>query len=177
MNLVNLTKRVHTLNHKWWVDIETGEPVERNIRELLALVISELSECLEGERKGLMDDKITSRRMAEVEMADAYIRLLDLAGGHEMDEFVVEVKPPKEGFELPDNKGDAIYHIMAAVICVEVEDEINMQYLNFSLALIKDYCRRYGYDLFAALEEKLAYNMSRQDHTHEARRKTGGKKF
>lgn len=44
---------------------------------MIALIHSELSEALEGLRKGLMDDHITTRPMGEVEMADVQIRLLD----------------------------------------------------------------------------------------------------
>jgi NTP pyrophosphatase (non-canonical NTP hydrolase) len=63
-----------------------------------------------------MDDHLPHRRMAEVELADAIIRILDYAGG-------------------------------------------------------------FGYDLQGAFEEKIAYNARRVDHTHEARRITGGKQF
>jgi hypothetical protein len=176
MNIVELTKRVHQLNHKWWVDIETGKPLQRNLRELLALVISELSECLEGERKDLMDDKLPHRKMAEVEMADAVIRLMDIAGGFNMAEFVCEVKPVK-GLEFPDNKGERIFGIMGAVICIDDDDGINMEYVNFTLTLIKMYCEKHGYDLYAALEEKLEFNKQRADHKHANRKKAGGKKF
>ena len=46
---------------------------------------SELSEAMEGERKGLMDDKLPHRRMAEVELADTLIRIFDYAGGFGYD--------------------------------------------------------------------------------------------
>lgn len=46
---------------------------------------SELSEALEGERKDLMDDKLPRRRMAEVEMADTIIRILDYCAGFGYD--------------------------------------------------------------------------------------------
>jgi hypothetical protein len=40
---------------------------------------------MEGFRKGLMDDKLTHRPMLEVELADAVIRIFDLAGGIGLD--------------------------------------------------------------------------------------------
>jgi NTP pyrophosphatase (non-canonical NTP hydrolase) len=72
----------------WWTDLETGEPVKRCPDHFLAklcLVHSEVSEACEGYRKGLMDDHLPHRKMAEVELADAVIRILDLAGGYGFD--------------------------------------------------------------------------------------------
>lgn len=77
----------------WWKDTETGEDVRLWpakflslwIGTKLALVHSEVSEGLEGHRKGLMDDKLPHRPMLEVELADAVIRICDLAGGLDMD--------------------------------------------------------------------------------------------
>ena len=69
----------------WWTDLETGEPKDRNIGELLCLVHSEVSEAMEGARKGLMDDKLPHRPMLEVELADALIRIFDMAGGLKLD--------------------------------------------------------------------------------------------
>lgn len=69
----------------WWHDIKTGEPVDRNRGELLMLIVSEVAEAMEGERKDLMDDHLPHRRMAEVELADAVIRICDYAGAHGYD--------------------------------------------------------------------------------------------
>jgi len=71
----------------WWHDLETGDDLRgrRNVGELLCLVHSEISEAMEGARKGLMDDKLPKRSMFEVELADALIRIFDLAGGYGLD--------------------------------------------------------------------------------------------
>lgn len=82
----------------------------------IALIHSEVSECLEGLRRDLQDDHLPHRKMAEVELADAIIRICDFAG-----------------FK--------------------------------------------GYDLAGAVQEKLAYNLTREDHKRENRAKEGGKAF
>lgn len=69
----------------WYEDINTGEPIQRNFGEVLALMHSELSEALEGHRKGLMDDHLPHRKMVEVELADCIIRILDTAGAMGLD--------------------------------------------------------------------------------------------
>lgn len=59
---------------------------------LLMLMVSEISEAMEGERKGLMDDHLTHRRMAEVELADAVIRICDYCGlyGYDLEGAIME---------------------------------------------------------------------------------------
>ena len=68
---------IHADNEKWWTDMETGERLQRNEAEMIALQHSELSEALEAVRKGLMDDKLPHRPGVEVELADCIIRILD----------------------------------------------------------------------------------------------------
>ena len=55
------------------------------VAQLLALIHSEISEALEADRKDLMDDKLPHRTGLEVELADALIRIFDMAGGLGMD--------------------------------------------------------------------------------------------
>ncbi len=73
-------------NHSgWWHDLDTGEPLERNVGEMICLMHSELSEAMEADRKDLMDDKLPHRKGVEVELADALIRILDFAGAAGLD--------------------------------------------------------------------------------------------
>ena len=69
----------------WWNDPRNGQRIERNTGEMLMLIVSEVSEAMEGDRKDLMDDKLPDRKMFEVELADAVIRIFDLAGSKDFD--------------------------------------------------------------------------------------------
>jgi NTP pyrophosphatase (non-canonical NTP hydrolase) len=106
----------------WWRHAPTGLDLARVVRapqgpfeELLAgalvaqklcLTHSEVSEAMEGDRKGLQDDKLPSRPMMEVELADAVIRIADLAGvkGYDLGGAIVE----KMAFnaQRPDHKAE-----------------------------------------------------------------------
>jgi hypothetical protein len=67
----------------WWKDVSFSDPML--VPTKLMLVVSELAEAMEGHRKSLMDDKLPHRTMLEVELADAAIRIFDLAGALEFD--------------------------------------------------------------------------------------------
>lgn len=90
-----------SFNSGWWHHAPTGldlisiinsprDEIEKLIGQLvvvqkLCLTHSEVSEGMEGHRKGLMDDKLPHRTMLEVELADAVIRIADLAGALRLD--------------------------------------------------------------------------------------------
>ena len=93
----DLTYFCHQLakQNGWWTNLSTGEDLTskgypkiqptKNVPELLCLIHSEISEAMEGHRKLLMDDKLPHRTMLEVELADAVIRIFDVAGGLSLD--------------------------------------------------------------------------------------------
>jgi len=176
LDLNEQAKIVHEANAKWWVDLDTGEPLERNKGELLMLCISEVVEALEGERKGLMDDHLPARRMAEVEMADTLIRLLDFSGALSihLPEIIIDV-------ELKDNKGESLLLICDEIMDVYWTSKFSPEYLAdpviIAISHIYAYCARFGYDLEGAYHEKMEYNRTRKDHQIEARKADGGKRW
>lgn len=109
-----LIQHCHTASYNagWWHDTETGLPhlpndntvagnpgmkihpqMKRMLVNLfpqivackLALTHSEISEAMEGFRRGIMDDKLQHRPAIEVELADVLIRVFDLAGALGLD--------------------------------------------------------------------------------------------
>ena len=68
----------------WWTDLETMKDKPRNIGEALMLIVSEVAEAMEGHRKRLPDDHLPQYPMMTVELADAIVRICDLAGGLRM---------------------------------------------------------------------------------------------
>lgn len=102
-NINELVYECHeaSYNAGWWNHAKSGTDLKRVIlapatplEELLAAAVvsqkiclshSELSEAMEGHRKGLMDDKLPHRPMIEVEFADAVIRIADLCGAMGLD--------------------------------------------------------------------------------------------
>lgn len=181
---------VHENNKKWWIDIYTGAPLERNKFEMLMLVITELAEAAEGERKNLMDDHLPTRKMAEVELADAFIRMLDFAGGFNYNiqsEIINEVwnediQEIIKIYELPENKLQGLLDICLPVVILgqmlygnaskkEIEEVISAIFF-----FILGYARIHNYDIIGAYREKNEYNKTRKDHSIEERLKENGKK-
>lgn len=69
----------------WWDGTPRPDVPMSEINTKLLLIITEVAEATEGVRKDLMDDKLPHRKMVEVELADALIRICDLAGAMGLD--------------------------------------------------------------------------------------------
>lgn len=74
------------------------------VAEKLCLVHSEISEGMEGHRKSKMDDKLPHRSMLEVELADAVIRIFDLAGALKLNLGAALVEKMAFNAVRPDHK-------------------------------------------------------------------------
>lgn len=102
----------HEANQTWWPeetrDEETGSlnPEKVDVPQKLCLIHSEISEALEGDRKGLMDDHLPRRKSIEVELADAAIRIFDLAGALGLDIGAAMAEKMKYNASRADHKPD-----------------------------------------------------------------------
>jgi hypothetical protein len=191
MTLNELAAECHENNKKWWHDLTTGERLVRNKGELLMLVASEIAEAMEGERKNLQDDKLPHRKMAEVELVDAVIRLADFAGGFglDLDEAAKRLGPmPHEMIDgFPANKGEGLFAIVKVIVMIDDADsflggfsevsEDPAELIVAALGLIDLYAAINSYDLGGAYTEKTAFNKVRKDHTKEGRLAENGKKW
>jgi hypothetical protein len=97
----------HRMNSLWWICPKTGEDLRNNplmVPVKLLMTICEVAEATEGDRADLMDDKLPHLPAIDVELADALIRIADLAGakGYQIGRAARE----KSAFNLvrPDHK-------------------------------------------------------------------------
>lgn len=163
-----LAKEIHQYNKEvgWWDG-------DRSIETALMLVVTEIAEATEGERKDLMDDHLKHRKMGEVELADALIRMLDIGGYLDIhyDEGYVwrfEGNIYAEHLYLTE----CITFLSRHLDCKERSIEEYSYFING----IYEIGKSMGYDINAAMYEKLEYNKTRADHKKENRAKAGGKK-
>lgn len=188
MNINKLAKEIYEQNVKvgWWDDIN------RCILTTFQLISTELAEATEGERKNLMDDHLPHRIMAEVELADALVRVLDLGGrfGWEYE------SKTTENYLIRKCKTNAAMHLACNISLVDLVGayhhclyyRINIDHplekvraitnaysqLIDTIILTSELC---NYDIESAMIEKLEYNKHRADHKRENRAKDDGKKF
>lgn len=179
MNLLELQNKIHKQNVElgWW-----DEP--RPFSTFVCLFHSELSEAMEGDRKGLMDDHLPQYPMFQVELADFVIRCLDWL------EFMKKngIEPKRTTISKFNNNWNntaflACLHgaVSEAYLMFDYEskthatlatDEIKSAIeISFSAADVM------GFDLEKIILEKVEYNKHRADHKRENRAKAGGKKY
>lgn len=173
-----LAAECHADNQHWWHHPATGEKLVRNPDELIMLMVSEVAEAMEGERKNLMDDHLPGRRMAEVELADVIIRIMDYAGAYnlDLDTTIVGLWLPVR----PNNKGAALLQIVHELtMAAQRHGSIHWETWRIcrAILLVQRYAYAYGYDLDGAVADKRAYNAVRADHKPAARLAQNGKTF
>ena len=176
-----------TARNKGWWKMEGGKAVVEDMHEKAVLIVSELAEAFEDYRNPKRDIKVIyalgsageepweKKHMSmdpmpkpdgfPIEMADAYIRIADLAGALEV-ETLEEILVHTDGRER--SMGKIIYDIMECVFKIENFDT-HEDWFGSLFAGIEGACRELGVDLRLAINLKAAYNETRP-HRH------GGKK-
>lgn len=172
--LTFLARRIHDQNVKvgWW-DQWLDDKMDRH-RTAMMLVISELAEAMEGDRKDLMDDHLPHRKMFEVELADAVIRLLDLAGAYDINlastgQAAASFVPDLIGLTPPEQ----LFFVISAGLTYESEE----RQVEDMLAGVFGIAIAHGIDLFPVIQEKREYNARRADHKRENRAAANGKAY
>ena len=164
----------------WWDD-----PLRCSF-QALQLVITEIAEATEGDRKDAWDDHLPERKAAEVELADAFIRLLDLAGRHGW----TYREPRRQGHDgvpgalFGSARNLATAHLAIVAMVAELAEALytasvsaaRTRYRTVVFYVFK-LAEREGYDLWGAVDEKLAYNKTRADHDRTARAAFHGKRY
>lgn len=158
----------------WWDD------PNRCLLLTLQLVLNEIAEANEGDRRDLQDDHLPHRDAAEVELADVLIRLLDLAGRYGWKFVGVDVDPNL--FKVGNLA--AKHFILSSCVCrlglVCMEElsglAINIAYSKVIVTLMQIVADE-NYDIKGAVDEKLEYNKKRADHKRKNRKQPGGKRY
>jgi NTP pyrophosphatase (non-canonical NTP hydrolase) len=170
-----LAADVHAQNLEagWWDDWLDDKTARHETA--MMLVISELAEAMEGDRKGLWDDHLPHHQMFDVELADAAIRLLDLAGAYEMDLGAApgkahEFAASRHREKTPPEKLRAVIKKACRAATRETEVLIALSGV-FGIALTR------RLNLLPIIAEKRAYNARRADHKLENRAAANGKKY
>jgi len=163
--IVALAKKIHGLNYaKWW------EGKNRCPIEALQLANTEICEGTQGDRKNAPDDHLPHRKMAEVEMADFFIRLLDWAEGFGYD--LKEVKVPStwpNTWSIKNSLAARHFGLVDELVKLGRLHDMGMVSLvvtqiGYAISGIFQICQEEAYDLRGAVNEKLEYNKTRPDH-------------
>ena len=167
---------IHKQNIKvgWW-----DNPKEC-IHQKMQLISTEIAEATEGERKNLMDDHLPTRKMGEVELADALIRTLDLGaklGCKHIPSSPKKIHLVRKGSSIGKQHLGLTIALADWAMTFRLNDEINNSNYSALIDAIIKCAEINNYNIFDAMDEKILYNKTRQDHSRAKRKQAGGKTF
>jgi len=191
----------------WWTDLKTGLSKDRNMGEMLMLMVSEACEVPEIGIYELKDDHLPHRTMFEVELADLFIRAADIAGYRlkakiETHSIVNCLPIAARDFRfpgyVPSLNGDGFHEfdcdiylmaiirqLAAAMEAHRKKDRFNETgsfyefdyHLCMAIVGVFRLAHIAQLNIVDAIYEKLLYNQQRLDHKPEARLADGGKAY
>lgn len=157
--------------------------------QCLALIHSEISEATIGFIYKKRDKHLPHRTNYEVELADIVIRVMDLLGALKVDvtELIIQCKYKRDyipiRLDLITEKLAYLHtYVSSALECYRKNIVLDGQHgliidLGKVIVNVLILAEFSNIDLFHVIQEKLAYNATRADHTTEARYQHNGKKF
>ena len=174
-----LRDQIHQANvvAGWWSDLKTGSSIlqTRNRPEMLCLIGSEI---IEAHTDGFAPDGHLPQFPAfHVEIADASIRIFDLAGADGIDLENDGVEHHVTGQPLND-----LMTVMTLVVghALEGYRKSKTEAYHFAIAsafkTLFKIAEVYEFDLLEVINAKAEYNANRADHKVENRLKDDGKK-
>lgn len=192
MSYNSLAVEIHESNVKagWWSDPKTGERKQRNVGELLMLVVSEVCEGAEGFQMDFMDDKLPQYPMLAVELADTAIRLYDICGFYNVD--IDAIMQELGDYASVDHEMSTENQLLMIVRHIANAMEGNRKNSNhdiwperkrFDIGLVmalRDVYKvadQFAWNLAEIIDAKRDFNAHREDHKVENRLKEGGKAY
>jgi hypothetical protein len=177
INHNTLRDQIHASNVEagWWSDLKTQTSIltTRNRPEMLCLIGSEL---IEAHTDGFEPDGHLPQYPAfHVEIADAAIRILDLAGADNID---LEHGHAQTVVGNPTND---LMTLLTLTVGYALEGYRKSDLTRYRMAIADAYATLfliaevYEFDLMEVIEAKAAYNKQRADHKIENRLAEGGK--
>lgn len=174
-NIMEFATLLHKENkEKGWWDKPRGIPC------LHELIVSELSEALEGVRKNLQDDHLKQYKAFDVEMADFLIRCFDFLGASEEElQREIDEEPIDDKLILMENM---MYAVSSAMVLVRQSGRkdrfiLARETLKEALLAVINRGNLFEKDIISLVNEKRSYNKVRPDHIKENRDKEHGKAF
>ena len=188
LNLAQIALRAEIDNARWWHDLKTGEPIERNSAALIALMHSELDEAYRSMGSDLADEHVPQHTNFCVEVADYIVRVADFLAHKDPKDAPLKdrtVDPISTKDVMALHEKYALIHLYAethnktslALEALRVDDLVTArEYLRrgvaYACAMVCDLC-----DIVDVINDKMDYNLTRADHSTSERKKLGGKKF
>ena len=193
MKFLALKELAVEANVNWWRDLQSGELLQRNVAELIALQHSELDELWKGFRRDPMmpDEHIPEFQNALVEVADTQVRIADTVGG------LVEYMgyPPQFVAQVSDWADTQYVVAEGTPLCellLDAHDQLsdaldgfrkdNVAKMAVGFGSCFSICNAIGecfheQDLTNVILAKMKFNEQRADHKIDNRKKDGGKKI
>ncbi len=185
--LLELAKQTHTnsKNHGWWEGkLEDPKPGDSSglvqlilaavdYEEKMVLIASEVAEAFEEYRKpniGITEVYFKNDKPEgfPIEMADAFIRVLDLIGALESSGIssmflLKDFEAPIQIRHLGPDVGGHCFQVLRAIVkCYDIDlGLLRADYLPYVLRSIEQACLDLHVDLDEAIRLKMTYNASR----------------